>query len=45
MTEKCVYVVRFCQNVPAPTVKHGQLQKGRQVFPFVFQKQVARRFV
>jgi hypothetical protein len=38
VAEKCVYIVSFCQNVASPTVQHGQLQEGCEVFRFVFQK-------
>jgi hypothetical protein len=45
VAEKCVYGVSFRQNVASPTVQHGQLQEGCEVFRFLFQEKVPRPIV
>ena len=45
MTEERVYVICLRQNVASPSVQHGDLQEGCEVFDLVFQEQMPGRFI
>src|SRR6266700_6526724 len=45
VAEEQVRVVCVREDVPTPTVQHRQLKKGRQVFCFMFEEQMAGRLL